>query len=132
MTSCPEATSWGFWDLKKKKTVSRDLNSEQVSWNSSLEEGSQRDQLGSTKCAAHLLKKLCLSLLMPKNLKLKKVNKSFVTEPIFRVFRIPICVWTWWKFYAYEYLGRIFERGYITFHFVFREELLLTKHFLSF
>ena len=50
------------------------------SWNSSLEEGSRflvsprRDQMGSTKYAARLLKKLCLSFLMSKNLKLKKVN----------------------------------------------------------
>ena len=64
-----------FGDLKKA-----------VSWDSSLEEGSRclasprRDQLGSTKCAA--LKKLCLSLLVSKNLKLEKVNKSFVPEPI--------------------------------------------------
>ena len=36
-------------------------------------------------------KKLCLCLLMLKNLKLKKVIKSFVPEPISSVFRIP---WT--------------------------------------
>ena len=70
MTSCPEATSWGFGDLKKKA----------VSWDSSLEE--EGWFLGSTKCAARLLEKLCLSILMSKNVKLKKVNKSFVPEPI--------------------------------------------------
>ena len=72
----------------EKKTVCWDLNSEWACWDSSLEEGSRflvsprRDQLGSTKCAARLLKKFCLSLLMSKNLTLKKVNKSFVPEPI--------------------------------------------------
>ena len=54
------------------------------SWDSSLEEGSRflvlprRDQLESTKFAARLLKKLCLSLLVSKNLKPKKAIKSFV------------------------------------------------------
>ena len=80
-----------------------DLNSEQerrfLVW-------PRRDQLGSMKCAARLLKKLCLSLLMSKYLKLKKVIKSFVPEPI-SCFLIPICVWTLWTFYACEYLGRI-------------------------
>ena len=79
------------------------------SLDSSLEEGSQflvspqRDQLGSTKCAARggvrwksqHRKKLCLSLLMWKNLKLKKVIKSFVPEPILSVFRF---------LYVYEHL----------------------------
>ena len=84
MTSCQEALRiWGIW----KKSVS---------WDSSLEEGSRflvsprRDQLGSTKCAARgglrwksqHSKKLYFSLLMLKNLKLKKVIKSFVPEPI--------------------------------------------------
>ena len=77
-------------------------------------------------------KKLCLSLLMSENLKLKKVNKSFVPEPkesrqVFRVFQIPICVWTLWKFYACEYLSCIFGPIYYTWstlnfdfdHFVF-------------
>ena len=96
MTSCPEAEDYGIW----KKTVSWDLNSERVSWDSSLEEGSRflvsprRDQLGSTKHAARLLKKLHLSLLMSKNLKLKKVIKSFVPEP-FSCFS---------DFYVYEHL----------------------------
>ena len=100
---------FGIW---KKKKNSWDLNSERESWDSSLEEGSRF--LGSTKCTVRLLKKLCLSLLKSKNLKLKKVNKSFVLEQISSVFRIPICVWTLWTFYACEYLGRIFGRGYTT------------------
>ena len=101
------AKDFGIW---KKKTVSWDLNSEQQSWDSSLVEGGQflvsprRDQLGTTKCAARLLKKLCLSLLMSKNLKLKKVIKSFVPEPILRVFGFLYVLWTLWKFfYKYEY-----------------------------
>ena len=99
MTSCPEAMGWGF--RIRKKTVS---------WDSMLEEGSRfliwaRPDQGFTKCAACWLsqwvqcrrctnsqhsKKLCLSLLMSENVKLKKVNKSFVPEPrkssLFRVF----------------------------------------------
>ena len=39
---------------------------------------------------------------MSKNLKLKKVNKSFVPEPISRVFRIP------YLYFTYTYLGRMF------------------------
>ena len=85
---CLAQKRWGFWKLEKKKTVSWDLNSERNSWDSSLKEGSRflvspkRDPFGSTKSAARLLKKLCLSLFMSINLKLKKVNKSFVPEPI--------------------------------------------------
>ena len=73
-------TSWGLLDARALV--------ESVSWDSSLWEGSRflvllrRDQLGSTKCAARLLKELCLSLLRSKNLKLRKVIKSFVPEPI--------------------------------------------------
>ena len=69
---------------RKRRAEDFEIWKKAVSWNSSLEEGSRflfslrRDQLGSTKCAARLLKKLCLSLLMSKNLKLKKVIKSFV------------------------------------------------------
>ena len=40
---------------------------------------------------------------MSKNLKLKKVKKSFVPEPI-SCFRIPICLWT---FYELIYISRI-------------------------
>ena len=101
--------SWGFGNLKKEN--SWDLNSERESWDSSLEECSLF--LGSTKCAARLLKKLCFSLLMSKNLKLKMVNKSFVSEPKKRVVSVSrffgfLCLWTLWTFYACEYLGRIF------------------------
>ena len=124
MTSCPEATRWGFWDLKKA-----------VSWYSSLEEGRRflvsprGDQLGSTESAARLLKKLCLSLLMSKNLKLKKVIKSFVPEPIscFSDSYVYEHLWTfsvsvWICIYLYSYLGRIFldlDMIWETYFFVF-------------
>ena len=116
------AEDLGIW--KKKKTVSWDLNSERVSWDSSLEEGSQflvlprRDQLESTKCAVRLLKKLCLSLLMSKNLKLKKVNKSFIPEPkesrqVFRVFFGFFCLWTFVKVFPYPYEYVYFTCSYL-------------------
>ena len=74
------------------------------SWDSSLEEGSRflvsprRHQLGSTKCAARFLNKLCLSLLpkkkKKKNLKLKNVYKSFVPEPISCFSDFYMRIWT--------------------------------------
>ena len=84
MTSCPEAMGWGFWNLKKS-----------IGWDSTLEEGScfsgaRRGQTssfrrgaarGGVRWKSQQRKKLCLSHLMSKNLKLKKVNKSFVPEP---------------------------------------------------
>ena len=128
------AEDFGSW----KKTVNWDLNSERVSWDSSLQEGSRflvlprRDHLGSTKCAARLLsqwveswrctksqhrKKLCLSLLMSKNLKLKKVIKSFVPETkrvvrVSRIFRNSL--WTFCVYFTCSYLGRIILDFYIT------------------
>ena len=90
----------------EKKTVSWDLNSERESWDSCLEEGSwflvspRRDQLESMKCATCLLKKLCLSLLMLKNLKLKKANKSFVPEPIL-CFSDSLCLFNISVFWSY-------------------------------
>ena len=84
--------------------------------------GARRGQTswGSTKCAAHLLKKLCLYFTMSKNLKHKKVIKSFVAEPI-SCFRIPMFMNICERFpYPYEYvyftcsyLGRIFLDVYI-------------------
>ena len=79
MTSCPEELRILEFE---KKVSSRFLVSP------------RQDQLGSTKCAARLLKKLCISLFMSKNLKLKKVIKSVVPEPNSSVF----------GFYVYEYL----------------------------
>ena len=97
MTSCPEARR--IW---KKKTVS---------WDSSLEEGSRflvsprRDQLGSTKYTACLLKKLRLSHLMSKKLKFKKVIKRFST-------------WTNFVFFGFLYVYEHYEHSMniCTFH----------------
>ena len=84
MTSCPEAMGWGFGNLKKT-----------VSWNLSLDEASRFSELAEARpvvCGAvsHVvgsdgkvrIERNCVSLsvLMSKNLKLKKVNKSFVLE----------------------------------------------------
>ena len=69
----------------------------------------RQDQLGSTKCALRLLKKLCLSLLMSKNLKLKKVIKSFVPKPIL-CFSDSLCL-----FHIFISWSYIFEPVYITF-----------------
>ena len=86
MTSYLEALRiLGIW----KKAVSLDSSLEEDSW---FLVSPQRDQLGSMKCAAHLLKKLCLSLLMSKNPKLKKVIKSFVPEPISCISRFPMYI----------------------------------------
>ena len=113
-TSCPEAMGWGFLDLKKR-----------VSWDSTLEEGRQfliwaRPDQWSTGCPrvgwvrelradewrTVSIVRNCVSLLMSENLKLKKVNKSFVPEPkesrhCFVYFGIP------YIYFTYSYLGHI-------------------------
>ena len=125
LTSCPEVMGWGFWDLKKK-TVCWVLGWDGASWFSELAEGRPVRVYGmharwlsqwveSWRCTnSQHSKKLCLSLLMSENLKLKKVNKSFVPEPrkssiVSRVFGF---LWTLWTFYEhcerFTYLGRIF------------------------
>ena len=85
-----------------------------------------RDQLGSTKCAAcggvqwksQHSKKLCLSLLMSKNLKLKKVIKSFIPEPVlcfsdsYMFMNIMNILWTF-VYFTYSYPGRIFGPIYM-------------------
>ena len=95
------AEFFGIW----KKTDSWDLNSARKSWDSVLEEGNRflvsprQDQLEVYEMCSRLLKKLCLFLLISKNLKLKKVNKSFVPEPISSVFGfLCLCLWTLWTF----------------------------------
>ena len=118
LTSYPEAL--GTLEFEEKNPVNWDLNSERECWDSSLEEGSRflvspkRDQLGSTKCAARLLKKLFLSLLMSKNLKLKKVNKSFVPEPI-SCFSDSLCLFhvfiSWSISWTYMILHMLFGAG---------------------
>ena len=106
MTSCPEALRIFEFEKKIKNSELRfGLGRFLVS--------PRRDQLGSTKCASRLLKKLCLSLLMSKNLKLKKVIKSFVPEPKKKFVNVS-CFWIPYVYFTYSYLGRIFGRGYIT------------------
>ena len=135
MTSCPEAMGWGFWDLKK--TVSWDLDLDEASWFFGPGWGRSSYELRGVhtrwlsqwvenwQCTnSQHSKKLCLSLLMSENLKLKKGNKSFIPEPeesrqvfwvfsdsymhneCFRMFYISICIcsWTIWTFYACEYI----------------------------
>ena len=119
MTSGPEAMGWGFWDLKK----SSELRFKSRGRKSIFQSSPRRDQLGSTKWAArggvrwksqHRKKFVCvsLSLLMSKNLKLKKVIKSFIPEPIScfsdSYMRMNICE----RFpYRYEHM---LTSGYIT------------------
>ena len=133
MTSCPEA---GLRILRfEKKAVSWDLNSEQESWDSTLE-GRQFSELAEAilvvcggvaarsgvRWKSQHRKKLCLSFLMPKNLKLKKVDKSFVPEPIScfsdSYMRMNICerfpYLYEYVYFTYSYLGRTFWRGYVT------------------
>ena len=119
--------SWLRFKLRTRKTIfgarwgeaSLGLRDARVlveseSWDSSLEEGNRflvsprRDQLGSPKCATRLLKKLCLSLLMSKNLKLKKVIKSFVPESISCFSGFPMYV-------SHIYILVVFLDLYITF-----------------
>ena len=95
MTSCPEAMGWGFWNLKKNGELRLGLGRSKLIFGarrgqtSSLRRGASR---GGVRWKSQQRKKLCLSLLMSKNLKLKKVIKSFVPEPkkesrqVFRVF----------------------------------------------
>ena len=83
------AEDFGIW----KKTVSWDLDLDEASWFSELAEVRPVGVYGmparwlsqwaeSWWCTnSQHSKKLCLSLLMSENLKLKKVNKSFVPDP---------------------------------------------------
>ena len=74
----------------EKKTVSWDLGSDEASRFSELAEarpvvcGGVPHVVG-VKWKSQHRKKLCLSLLMLENLKLKKVNKSFIPEPKKRI-----------------------------------------------
>ena len=83
MTSCTEALGGGFWNLKKKTELRFGLG------RSKLIFGGRRGQTSRLRRGAarsgvrwknQHRKKLCLSLLMSKNLKRKKVIKSFVPE----------------------------------------------------
>ena len=116
MTSCLEALR--ILEFEKKKE-SWDLGLDKASWFSELAEVRP---VGSTKCAtcggvkwkSQHSKKLCLSLLMSKNLKLKKVIKSLIPEPIacfsdsymhMNIMNI-ICVWTLRMLYVYVHYER--------------------------
>ena len=117
MTSCPEAMGWGFWNLKKNRieiwawTKQADFRSSPKP-DQSFAPGAARDGL---RWKSRHRKKFCLPLLMLKNLKLKKVVKSFVPEPkkksckCFIFFWFPmfmnICEHSW---------SYIFGRGYAT------------------
>ena len=124
------AEDFGIW----KKTSYLRFKLRTVSWDSRLEEGSwflvspRRDQLESMKCVVHFFKKLCLSLLLSKNFKLKKVIKRFVTEPkesssVSSVFGF-LYVYEYCEHFLYQYehmyiwrvcnLGRLFLELYAT------------------
>ena len=91
-----------------------------VSWDSSLEESSRFlvSPVGVYEMCCAFVEEivslsLSLSLLMSKNLKLKKVNKSFVPEQISSVFGFLYTLWTLrtlyvYVHYSYTYLDRIF------------------------
>ena len=113
-----------------------------VSWDSTLEEGSWFSELAKARtivCSGvpHMVgvrwksqdrKKLCLSLLMSKNLKLKRVIKSFVPEPKKRVVSVSCFsdsfvyehLWTFsvsvWicLFHVFVSWSYIFGHGYAT------------------
>ena len=102
----------------EKKTVSWDSTLEEGSWfsgarrgrTSSLQRGAAR---GSVRWKSQHRKKLCLSLLMSKNLKLRKVIKSFVPELKKRVVSVScfsdsymrmnimnvLCMWISWSYF---------------------------------
>ena len=103
MTSWLEAMGWGFWNLKKNSELRFRLGQSKSIF------GARRGQTSSLWRVPHVVDSdgkvrrerncVSLSLLMSKNLKLKKVNKSFAPEPkksrkCFDCFRIPIRVWT--------------------------------------
>ena len=93
MKSCLEALR--ILELKKKKTVSWDKNSERESWDSSVEEG--RPVGVYEMCRVFVEEIVSLSLLMSKNLKLKTVNKSW-TNFVFFGFPMSIshvCYWSY-------------------------------------
>ena len=106
MTSSPEAMGWGFWKNQLVEIRRRGQTR-------SLRRGAARSWV---RWKSQHSKKLCLSLLMSKNLKLKKVIKSFESERILcfsdsYMFR-NICECFPYPYeYVYftcSYLGRIF------------------------
>ena len=132
MTSCPEAMGWGFGNLKKKNSSLRfDARGRKLIF------GARRGQTcslrrgaacGGVRWKSQHSKKLCLSLLMSKNFKLKKIIKSFIPEPKKRVVSISCFsdsyvyehLWTFsvtvWicQFHGFVSWSYIFGREYIT------------------
>ena len=116
MTSCLETVGWEFWNLKKRTELKFDFRGRKLIFQSSPR------PRGGVRWKSQHRKKLCLSLLMSKNLKLKEVIKSFRAEPKQRVGSVSsvfgfLCLWTFVNVfpYSYEYvyftclyLGRIF------------------------
>ena len=108
MTSCPEAMGWGFWNLKK--AGSWDLGLDEASRFSELVEaspvvcGGVPHVVGSDGKVSIERNCVCLSLslLVSKNLTLKKVIKKFRTWTNFMYFGIPSV------YFTYSYLDRIF------------------------
>ena len=94
------AEDFGIW----KKAVSRD---------SCREEGRRYRPVGVYEmCCAFVEEIVSLSLLMSKNLKLKKVNKSFVPEPVscfsdsymrMNIMNV-LCMWISWSYFWWTYL----------------------------
>ena len=148
MTSCPEALKI----LEFEKKNSWDLNSERESWDLGLDEASRFSELaearpvvcgggaarGGLRWKSRHRNKLCLSLLMSKNHRLKKVIKSFVPEPKKRVVSVSCFsdsyvfehLWTFsvsvWicLFHVIVSWSYIFGRGYAT-----GASLLNTQHY---
>ena len=111
LTSFPEAMGWEFWNLKKTSELrfgrgrSKSIFGARRGQTSSLRWGAARGRL---RWKSQGRKKLCLSLLVSKNLKLKTVIKSFIPEPISSVFRIPMNMCKNTYDFTYSYLGRLF------------------------
>ena len=107
-----------FWNSKKVSLLRFDARGKKLifgaRWGqtSSLRRGAAR---GGVRWKRQHSKKLCLSLLISKNLKHKKVNKSFVPEPIscfsgFRMYISHICIlvlfWIFWWTYMLQYCSK--------------------------
>ena len=99
----PGSDGLRIWEFEKKTELRFDARGRKLifgarrSQTSSLRRGAAR---GGLRWKSQHSKKLCLSLLMSKNLKLKKVNKSFVLEPKMRV----VSVSCFSDSYVYEHL----------------------------
>ena len=116
MTSCTGSVGWGFWGFEKKQGVEFLPPNERVK----IQSWARPDEfvcyghhalvgLRADDVKAVSIERLCLSLSLSlstcrKTFKLKKVNKSFVPEPI-SCFQIPI--------YVYEHFMNIMSISHI-------------------